>query len=281
MARERVVPAGHEHEVGIDEFFFSATDAAGVIELANSTFVRLSHYPHGELVGAPHNIVRHPDMPGGAFKLVWDQLRAGRPACAYVKNLAADGGTYWVFATLLPVGDKLLSVRKRALVGDLRDASDRLYAQGRPVEAAAREDGAGRDEAATIGLALLAEGLAGIGLRGADDLALAALPAEMAAHAKVTAGLPRRPGATGPLAELLTTTHDVDAQTVRLAAALDEYADLVRALEASYADAVRSPTGCSASPTPAPRAARWTPWWPPPRARRRAWSRPPGSPGRA
>lgn len=82
--RDEVVPAGHEHEVRIGEFFFSVTDAGGVIELANATFVRLSHYPHGELIGAPHNIIRHPDRPAGAFKLVWDQLRAVRPACAYV-----------------------------------------------------------------------------------------------------------------------------------------------------------------------------------------------------
>lgn len=235
--RDEIVPAGHVHEVGIGDFFFSVTDTAGVIELANSTFVRLSHYRHDELVGAPHNIIRHPDMPAGAFRLVWDQLHAGKPACAYVRNLAADGGTYWVFATLLPVGDKLLSVRMRPFATTLWEATDRLYAQVRPRELAAREGGASRDEAAELGLDLLTQGLAELGIAGADDLALVALPAELAAYHRVAAGLPARAGATGPLADLLAAMHKVQDQTARLVAQLDEYADLVATLEGSYADA--------------------------------------------
>lgn len=235
--RDEVVPAGHEHEVRIGEFFFSVTDAGGVIELANATFVRLSHYPHGELIGAPHNIIRHPDMPAGAFKLVWDQLRAGKPACAYVANLAADGGTYHVFATLLPVGDRLLSVRMRPLVPSLREASERLYAQIRPVELAARADGASRDEAAELGLGLLLRGLETLGMADADDLALVTLPAELAAYERVAGGLPRRQGAVGPMADLLAAMHDVQARTAGLVAQLDEYSGLIAALESSYADA--------------------------------------------
>ena len=238
MARENVVePSDVEHEVGVDDYFFSTTDRKGVIEEANSVFVRLSRYDHDRLHGAPHNIIRHPDMPGGAFKLVWDQLQAGRPACAYVKNMAADGGAYWVFATLLPVGEKYLSVRMKPLVDDLKEASDALYRQVRPVELAARRDGASRDDAATLGLRLLVGGLAPLGIAGADDLALACLPSEVAAHEQASAGLPHRPEATGQLAELLQVMHGIDSRTADLVAQLAEYDVLVGALENSARDA--------------------------------------------
>lgn len=69
-------PSGARHQVGPEELFFSTTDRRGVIQEANSVFVRMSRYPREALVGAPHNIIRHPRMPGGAFKLMWDTLYA-------------------------------------------------------------------------------------------------------------------------------------------------------------------------------------------------------------
>ncbi|MDO5697155.1 MAG: hypothetical protein Q4G51_04180 [Dermatophilus congolensis] len=238
MAHNTVVPIDVEHEVGVDDYFFSTTDRKGVIEEANSVFVRLSRYEHDQLHGAPHNIIRHPDMPGGAFKLVWDQIEAGRPACAYVKNMAADGGTYWVFATLMAVGDKYLSVRMKPLVTSLKDASNSLYEQVRPAELAARSDsGASRDEAATLGLGMLAEGLAPLGVTSADDLALTCLPLEVTEHERASSPLPQRPDATGPLADLLGVMHAIDARTSALVAQLAEYDALVSSLEASSRDA--------------------------------------------
>ena len=77
--RDQVEPSGARHEVGVDELFFSTTDARGVISQANSVFVRLSRYRRDQLVGAPHNLIRHPDMPGGAFFLMWEALQAGQP----------------------------------------------------------------------------------------------------------------------------------------------------------------------------------------------------------
>lgn len=230
-------PTNVEHLVGDADYFFSTTDRKGVIELANSVFVRLSRYSHDDLSGAPHNIIRHPDMPGGAFKLVWDQLEAGKPACAYVKNMAADGGTYWVFATLLPVGDKYLSVRMKPLVRPLKQASEQLYASVRPQELDAREnEGASRDDAAALGLGLLAEGLATLDIHGPDDLAMVSLPQEVAAHEKA-APLPQRPEATGPYADLLAVMHTIDRDTSAMVQQLDEYDALVASLEASAADA--------------------------------------------
>lgn len=125
----------------------------------------------------------------------------------------------------------------RPLVPSLREASERLYAQIRPVELAARADGASRDEAAELGLGLLLRGLETLGMADADDLALVTLPAELAAYERVAGGLPRRQGAVGPMADLLAAMHDVQARTAGLVAQLDEYSGLIAALESSYADA--------------------------------------------
>ncbi|SEW36786.1 aerotaxis receptor [Austwickia chelonae] len=237
MPRVEITPTDQEYVVGVDELFFSATDRAGVIELVNSTFARLSHYTHDELVGKPHNVVRHPDMPGGAYKLVWKQLHEGRPACAYVKNIAADGSFYWVFATLLPVGDKFLSVRKRPQMTDLLAITEDLYSGARSRELQAHEEGSSRAEAAEIGCGIIVEELAKYGITNGDDLALNTLPREVLEHVRHSGGLPRRPDATGPLGDLLRIMHEIDTLTVHLVHQMDEYADFVRALESSYGDA--------------------------------------------
>jgi hypothetical protein len=93
------------------ELFYSRTDKSGVILSGNSVFQRTSQYGWDELVGRPHSIVRHPDMPRGVFRLLWDFLEAGRPLGAYVKNRAKDGRQYWVFAVFTPVDGGYLSVR--------------------------------------------------------------------------------------------------------------------------------------------------------------------------
>ena len=72
-----VVPTGVERLIGPGELFFSTTDRRGVIRAGNSVFVRVSHYSLQELTGSPHSLVRHPDMPAGAYRLMWDRLLAG------------------------------------------------------------------------------------------------------------------------------------------------------------------------------------------------------------
>lgn len=80
----------------------SRTDLQGRITHANDAFVELSGYSRDELIGAPHSILRHPDMPRVAFKGLWDTLSAGEKWHGYVKNLRKDGAYYWVYATALP-----------------------------------------------------------------------------------------------------------------------------------------------------------------------------------
>ena len=93
--RETLVP---EHV-----FIYSRTDEKGRITEANQAFADLSGYAIEEMMGKPHNIVRHPDMPKEAFADMWTSLKASRPWQGVVKNKRKDGGFYWVLATVSPL----------------------------------------------------------------------------------------------------------------------------------------------------------------------------------
>jgi len=207
MERTREATGAH-HEVGQGQLFFSMTERRGIITAANSVFVQLARFPREELMGAPHSIIRHPDMPSGCFRLMWDEILDGRPFCCYINNLARDGSTYTVFATITPAAnDMFLSVRIRPLRRDLLQQAMALYQAARPVELAAREHGINRRGAAAIGGDKLAELLAEAGWNTYADFQWNALVAEAEARAAVPAGLETRPGATGPLATMLICCH--------------------------------------------------------------------------
>ncbi|MBD3841041.1 MAG: PAS domain-containing protein [Campylobacterales bacterium] len=91
-------------ETVLDDFAFlvSETDSKGVISFANDDFCKIAGYSLEELIGQPHNMVRHPDMPKAAFKSLWDTVQSGQIWTGYVKNATKDGGYYWVFATVYP-----------------------------------------------------------------------------------------------------------------------------------------------------------------------------------
>jgi PAS domain S-box-containing protein len=88
-----------------DELIVTKTDVAGRITYANHVFTRISGFSLEELVGKPHNIVRHPLMPRGIFKHMWAELLQGREIFAYVINLTKRGDFYWVFAHITPSFD--------------------------------------------------------------------------------------------------------------------------------------------------------------------------------
>lgn len=122
----RPTPTQNEITFGIDEMFFSTTNHQGVILDGNDVFIKISKYSSEELVGSPHSIIRHPDMPKIVFKALWDTILAGNPICAYVKNLAKDGSFYWVFATVIPIGEDFLSVRMKVTT-NLKNIVENLY----------------------------------------------------------------------------------------------------------------------------------------------------------
>jgi len=104
----RVRPAvstGVERRLSDDEFIVSKTDDKGLITYVNRVFTRISGYDEANLLGQPHNIIRHPDMPRGVFKLLWDTIASGQEIFAYVKNLCREGDHYWVFAHVTPSFD--------------------------------------------------------------------------------------------------------------------------------------------------------------------------------
>ena len=105
QTRRTVRPTGIECPYREDELIVSKTDLKGRITYANSVFQRLSKFPLEELMGAPHSLIRHPDMPRCVFKLLWDTIAAKEEIFAYVLNMAKDGDHYWVFAHVTPTFD--------------------------------------------------------------------------------------------------------------------------------------------------------------------------------
>ena len=98
-------PTRHEVTFDPDEIIVSKTDLKGRITYANKTFATVAGYSRAELMGAPHSIIRHPDMPRAVFKLLWDRLGEEKEVFAYVKNMAKSGDFYWVFAHVTPSYD--------------------------------------------------------------------------------------------------------------------------------------------------------------------------------
>ena len=91
-------------ETVLDEYAFlvSETDEKGIITFANDDFCKVAEYDVDELIGQPHNIVRHHDMPKAAFKQLWETVQKGEVWTGYVKNATKSGGFYWVYATVFP-----------------------------------------------------------------------------------------------------------------------------------------------------------------------------------
>jgi aerotaxis receptor len=83
-------------------FLVSETDEKGIINFANDEFCKYAGYSIDELIGKPHNIIRHPDMPKAAFKELWETIKSGKKWRGFVKNKSKNGDYYWVFATVYP-----------------------------------------------------------------------------------------------------------------------------------------------------------------------------------
>lgn len=93
---------GLERTFPADRIIVSKTDPRGVITYANQTFIEVAGYSELELLGKPHNIIRHPEMPRCVFKALWDEIEGGREIFAYVVNRCKNGDHYWVLAHVTP-----------------------------------------------------------------------------------------------------------------------------------------------------------------------------------
>lgn len=94
--------ANQEITFGEEEFIVSKTDLNSKITYGNALFIKMSGYDEFELLGQPHHILRHEDMPAVVFKLLWSRIKAGKEIFAYVKNKTKNGDYYWVFAHVTP-----------------------------------------------------------------------------------------------------------------------------------------------------------------------------------
>ncbi len=130
-----------EHVISADAAIVSRTDAKGLITFVNDEFVTHAGFSRDELLGQPHNIVRHPDMPEEAFRDLWATLKLGRPWTGIVKNRSKDGGFYWVKATATPTPDGgFMSVRVKPGRDEVQ-AAEALYARMRADPALRLEGG--------------------------------------------------------------------------------------------------------------------------------------------
>ncbi|WP_084073156.1 hypothetical protein [Demequina sp. NBRC 110052] len=221
-----------ERAYGAEEVFFSTTDRRGVIESVNSTFVRLSRFAAVELLGQPHNIIRHPAMPGGAFRIMWDRLLSGQSMVAYVVNKAKDDAYYRTFSTVTPLGDGFLSVRSAAMRPDLWGPVEAAYEETRRRELRWRDEGLSRAEAARLGADDLQARLSALGFDTYDDVIRTLLPAEVEARRAAAPPHPPVTDPADPLHALVSAIRDVDAALDALLARYSTAAQMAEELAA-------------------------------------------------
>ncbi len=115
-----------------DLYLLSETDEKGIVTYASDSFLKIANMRREDIIGQPHNIVRHPEMPRVAFKSLWDDVQAKGFWTGYVKNARKGGGHYWVYATVLRSVDKngnvkYVSIRVKPSREDIKKAEE-LYA---------------------------------------------------------------------------------------------------------------------------------------------------------
>ncbi len=127
-AERHVYLTSHEVEFPDGALITSRTDLNGIITHANDAFIDMSGWRREELIGQPHAILRHPDMPKAAFAGLWSTIKQGMKWHGYVKNLRKDGAYYWVYATVIPnirngQIQGYTSVRRRPAAGKIAEIS--------------------------------------------------------------------------------------------------------------------------------------------------------------
>lgn len=212
------------------ELFFSTTDRKGIVTSANAVFERVSGYSRAEILGKPHNIVRHDDMPRIAFKLLWDEIQLGRPFAAYVKNRSSDGSHYWVIATIVPIAGGYLSIRL-APSTEYFQLAEGLYRELRAIEREVEGTaGLRRKEAMAASEDALFAALRNAGYAGYSEFMYAALLAEVRTREETLResgyrSAPKGPD-EGPWGPALGAITSVNEHLRKLVLRLDQYHQL-------------------------------------------------------
>ncbi len=235
MARPTVSPINEARDFHFSELFFSVTDKRGIIEFGNDVFTRIAGYSLGEMVGEPHNIIRHPDMPRAVFKVLWDYLEAGKTIVAYVKNMAADGRYYWVLALVVPSGDSYVSIRLKPSSGLFQSVQD-VYARTLAFEKQREVESGSRKIALDESVTFLVERIREAGFGSYDELMWSALHQEMDARRaelkkeikkqRVRVAVP----ANSPLWILASNCREASSYLQTLFASLGGFTELNRSL---------------------------------------------------
>ena len=132
MARPTITPTGVERTFDPDTIIVSKTDTKGVITYANKVFLDIAGYTEEEVMGQPHNMIRHPGMPRCVFELLWQTVPQGKEIFAYVINMAKNGDHYWVLAHVTPIFDAQKNIAgyhssRRVPRSDIIPAIEELY----------------------------------------------------------------------------------------------------------------------------------------------------------
>jgi len=147
MRKPKVTPIEKEVFLKEEDFIVSKTDTKSRILYGNKIFIQISGWREDELLGQPHNILRHPDMPRAAFKILYDHIQNGKEWFGFVKNLRKDGGYYWVFANISPTFDSngniigYYSVRRKPRDG-FKNVIEPLYKHLKSIEEISGMEGA-------------------------------------------------------------------------------------------------------------------------------------------
>ncbi|MCK6451823.1 MAG: PAS domain-containing protein [Alphaproteobacteria bacterium] len=168
-----------ERRFGEHDIIVSKTDPNGRLTYANDVFLEIAGCGEDEVLGQPHSILRHPDMPRSVFKLMWDRIGGGHEIFAIVKNLAKDGAFYWVLAHVTPSLDA--DGRIAAYHSNRRTVPREAIARIEPIYRAllAEESRhADRKQGMAAGTALLAETLSKAGL-DYDEFVFSLWPASL------------------------------------------------------------------------------------------------------
>lgn len=134
-----VTPINRERNIPVDQLLVTHADLKGSITYANGYFCQAQACGEKDLIGQPHNLMRHPDMPAAVFHLIWERIRDGREIFAYVKNLACTGEYYWTLSHLTPHFDSSHRIDsyqcfRRAVSSESIMAAEEIYGELRLIE---------------------------------------------------------------------------------------------------------------------------------------------------